>query len=266
MKVCVDQFLLSNWLFIKSCCFLWSKSVNDLIFIPHFDKVVIKSITRGTSELIAEISHKDFNQMIFQLKLYAKIDILNNKMPESFSINLKIDNKICWFRCSLHPSLHGNSLAIRFIRPNFFQWNDSLNFKGLNIIFGKTGSGKTTMLYGIMTNFIGHIISLEDPIEYELLNVCQTDISHIGYSECIKSAMRLNPNLIIIGEIRDSNSANAAILAALTGHAVIATMHAGSFDDLFLRMKQMNCLNFEKVINKFMHIQDYKITETVSYQ
>ncbi len=261
MKVFADSFLISNWLFIKSCCFLWSKHITDLVFIPNLTNVIIKAVHQGHSESIAEVNLNDFKDMMFKLKLYAKVDLLQENKPQNFSINLGFNHDICWFRCSIHPSLHSSTLAIRLIRPMFFQWNQSLEFKGLNIIFGPTGSGKTTYLYGIMSTFPGHIISLEDPIEYELPNVCQTDVSSIGYDEYIKSAMRMNPELIFIGEIRNSESAHAAILAALTGHGVIATMHAGSVNDIFLRMKQMGCLNFEDIIAKCIQIKNYQVIE-----
>lgn len=264
-KIFVDPFLASNWLLIKSCCFLWKHAISDLIFIPYINKILIKSKHLSLSEIIGEIDHNTFQHMCFQLKLFCKLNLLNDSLPQSCSINMKINDEIYWFRCSFHPSLHGNSLSIRYIRSEFFTWKEKIEFTGLNIIFGKTGSGKSTILYGIMSNFDGHGVSLEEPIEYELPNVCQTDVTNLGYLAAVKSVLRQCPDRIYIGEIRDIESANAAITAALTGHTVITTMHAGNIQNIFNRMKQMNCINFSNVINTFIFVNDFKYQIIESY-
>lgn len=256
-KIRIDKFLSTNSLFIKACVFLWSKKVSDLIFIPYVDHVLIKYKHLGINKNIAIIKNDAYTYMLFQLKLFAGLNLVNKNLIQSCSIPIIIDEKKYWFRCSFHPSLNGDSLAIRFVQSTFFQWNESIEFRGLNIIFGTTGSGKSTILYGIMNNFNGHVVSLEDPVEYELQNACQTNVSDIGYDNALKSVLRQCPNMICIGEIRDCVSANAAIMAALTGHCVITTIHASSKKDIINRLEQMGCKNFEHLISHYIYVENF---------
>lgn len=108
-----------------------------------------------------------------------------------------------------------------------------------------------------MSHFPGHVVSLEDPIEYELPNVCQTNIHEIKYSDALKSVLRQSPDMICIGEIRDKDTADSVINAALTGHIVLSTIHTSSIEELFNRMKEWNCHQFSSVIKQVIFVDNF---------
>ena len=126
--------------------------------------------------------------------------------------------------------------------------------KGLTLIGGRTCSGKTTLMYSYLNVFKGHSISLEDPVEYFFPHVLQTNVSDMGYEQGIKSALRQNPDLICIGEIRDKESAKAAVQASLTGHKVIATIHISSPEEVFFRMKDLESKFFDQVFSNLIFL------------
>jgi type II secretory ATPase GspE/PulE/Tfp pilus assembly ATPase PilB-like protein len=256
-KLVIDEFLVSNWLFVKSICFLFSKKAFDIIFIPKANDVVIKVKSIKASEIIATIHKHKYESMIFSLKLYSSLNVVDKDIIQSSCIFVHINNIKYGFRCSFHPSAHGDCLAIRIINQNYFSKPNIELSQGLTLIAGTTGSGKSTLLYSIMSNFPGHVVSLEDPIEYELPNVCQTNVQQIKYNDALKSVLRQSPDMICIGEIRDKDSADCLINAALTGHIVISTIHASSINDVFSRMKEWNCHQFTSIIKRIIFVNNF---------
>ena len=262
-----DFLLSSNSILIKSVAILWYSGSNDLLFIPknNIISLIIKQNNKEMNviENMEEINCKTFEKLKFDIKLSCNLSIIEQSKPQTGSFEIAIDHGKYSIRASFHPTNNGECLCLRIIRGALFDLPNTierhLNY-GLNIIGGKTCSGKTTMMYGSITKFKGHVITLEDPVEIHIKNISQTDVTMFGFEEGIKSALRNSPDLICIGEIRSEESAKAAIKAALTGHTVLATIHIASANNLISRLKEMNCNFFDEVLNNIFFMENFQKT------
>jgi general secretion pathway protein E len=260
-----DQLFASNELLVKSICILWYYKAYDIIFIPYKDliKVKLKLPANGQFKIdenssIASINCNKFNKLKMILKLSCNLSIIEDNIPQTGSFQVQIKDKKYSIRCAFHPTNYGEGLSLRIINSEIFKDLDSITVnKGLNIIGGRTCSGKTTLMYSSIIKFKGHCITLEDPVEFLLENISQTDVSIIGYEEGIKSALRQNPDLICIGEIRDKISAQSAIKASLTGHTVLATIHINSPENLIFRLRDFDCNFFEEVLENIYFMDNF---------
>jgi type II secretory ATPase GspE/PulE/Tfp pilus assembly ATPase PilB-like protein len=271
-----DPMLGNNEILVKSICLMWYFEAYDLIFIPHQEKIDVKiklpinnSFSFNEKNPIAQISHEKFDYLKMAIKLAGNLSIINNEIPQTSSFQIKVDNEKFAIRCSFHPTNFGEGLCLRIIKSSIFQNLENISHKidkGLNIIGGRTCSGKTTLMYSSISKFSGHVITLEDPVEFFLENICQTDVSILGYEEGIKSALRQNPDLICIGEIRDKISAKSAIKAALTGHSVLATIHITSPFHLISRLKDFDCDFFDAVLSKIFFVENFQYEEFVFHE
>ena len=181
-----------------------------------------------------------------RLKIMAHLDIAESRRPQSGHVELALNGHLIDLRISTHPTIHGENLAIRFLTKNkgvrkledlgFLSFQIELLRKiknlshGLVVLCGPTGSGKTTTLYSLLSEFDTqrfHIATLEDPIEYQLPGISQTEIHQglLDYRDGIRSLLRQDPDIMLIGEIRDEDTARMAFRASLTGHLVLTTLH-----------------------------------------
>lgn len=188
-------------------------------------------------------------RMISYFKFSSSLDISEKRKPQSGAFQKTLQQQLYSFRISTLPStFHKESLAIRFFRQNYTRPITTLchdntsaqlllslvkQHSGLLLVSGATGSGKTTTLYSLLhycaTKLSRHVITLEDPVECmqeELLQIQINERAGITYSSGLKSILRHSPEVIMIGEIRDKETAQIAMEAALTGHLVISTIHA----------------------------------------
>ena len=257
-KIIVDDFLSNNWLFIKSISYLFIKNACDIIFIPRLNEVLVKLKSIRETINITNINKYKYDSMILSLKLYSSLNVVENNIIQSSCIFVNINGIQYGFRCSFHPSIHGDCLAIRIINQNYFTPVNINLAPGLTLIAGSTGSGKSTLMYSIMSHFPGHVVSLEDPVEYELPHICQTSVQQISYTEALKSILRQSPDMICVGEIRDKDSANCIINAALTGHIVLSTIHANTIEDIFRRIDQWNCGELSSVLQRAILMKNFK--------
>lgn len=275
MVVFEDALLSNNPILVRSICLMWNYNILDLVFIPYEDQIIIKIKTFNNFNLEnTDLSHSlgfynsisnnlnknKYEQLVLNLKLACNLNIIDNSKPQTGSFAINIDNSNFAIRASFHPTNHNQSLCLRLIKESVFnniaEISNELT-KGLNIIGGKTCSGKTTLMYSSIMKFKGHVITLEDPVEILLKNVSQTDVSLIGYEEGIKSALRQSPDLICIGEIRDELSAKAAIKAALTGHIVLATIHISSPESVFFRLEDLGASFARDVISNIFFMENF---------
>ena len=202
---------------------------------------------------------KEFSKMLFHyLKFISNLDLGNINMPQSGNFDYTYQNKIYFFRLSFIQTLDVQSAVLRVlnnhqaIKIEQLSKEDSQNklFKkwclfrgGLTIFSGPTGSGKTTTLHAILetiaTNKKLKVISLEDPIEIHSDSYLQLQINermNLGYEEGIKQLLRHDPDVIMIGEVRDAQTAKTLIRCALSGHMVFTTIHAKSAKEAILRL------------------------------
>ena len=220
----------------------------DIHFHPVEDKV--KVYYRIATDLIyqREIEGSIYNKMIRYIKFKTRLDISVTRMPQDGSFYLLNDNdEKIFIRVSTIPLLDNESLVIRILPDEQYNEFDEIalvekdlvnmyesvkNKNGLFIFTGPTGSGKTTSMYSILTKLAKNdskkILTLENPIEIINDNFVQMQINeemNITYSIGLKAALRQDPDIIMIGEIRDEETARNVFRAALTGHTVISTMH-----------------------------------------
>ncbi|WP_028320482.1 type II secretion system ATPase GspE [Desulfatiglans anilini] len=204
--------------------------------------------------------------VISRVKLMAKLDIAERRLPQDGRIKLKIGDKEIDFRVSTIPTLFGESLVMRILDrdtlildlrkigfPNDIleQWEDLISQPyGMILVTGPTGSGKTSTLYTTLAKINSpenKIITLEEPVEYQLAGVNQIQVnSKIGmtFARGLRSIVRQDPDIILVGEIRDKETADIAIQSALTGHLLFSTLHTNDAAGAVTRLLDMGVESF----------------------
>ncbi|MFV0249063.1 MAG: GspE/PulE family protein [Tenacibaculum sp.] len=192
----------------------------------------------------------EYPKIINRIKIMAGLDIAEKRLPQDGRINLTTDMEDFDIRVSSLPTLYGEKLVLRILSKNnttvalanlgFTQKELQLykNYvkkaQGMVLISGPTGSGKTTTLYAtlkLLNNKDTNILTIEDPIEYTLDGVNQVQLKEnigLNFASTLRTFLRQDPDIIMVGEIRDVNTANMAIRAALTGHLVLSSIHTNS--------------------------------------
>ena len=286
-----DSLLGNNAYYIQFLIILYVIRGYDLLFICARDRVMIKvKAAAGWQKIIAKyypnwkpqgeildyISKIDYDKLLFQIKLALGMNLAES-IIQSKGSQVLFNSEYHGLRLSIHPSNKGENLSMRMLHPiKTYQEHNLTLLPGINLIVGPTCSGKTTLLYKIIQGEWyrnQNIISLEDPVEKQLACATQTDVSIIGYNRGLESALRQNPDIICIGEIRNEISAKAAFRAALTGHRVITTLHSLSEDDpiknmqhCYLRLKELGIPNshIEQLINQIIFCKLGKKPKVIS--
>ena len=207
----------------------------------------------------------EYNSLIARIKDRSKMDLAEKRIAQDGSFNIDINGRLVDLRVSCLPITGGEKIVIRILDPdkvhvgldtigitNIAAWRQGVSRpNGLCLICGPTGSGKTTTLHATateMNRFENAIITIEDPVEYHLPFVSQVNVNEpagLTFSSAIRAAMRQNPDVIIVGEVRDSDTARNAIKGAVTGHMVLATLHTDSIKTAVGRLKDLGIDPFE---------------------
>ncbi len=196
--------------------------------------------------------------IISRLKIMAGMDISERRVPQDGRIKITLGNKAVDLRVSALPAVYGESVVMRildksglllglgelgFCSEHQQMWETLLhNATGVVLVTGPTGSGKTTTLYASLNNLNSSerkIITVEDPVEYQLSGINQVQIHHdIGwdFARALRAIFRQDPDIVMVGEIRDKETAEIAIKAALTGHLVFSTLHTNDTSSSFTRL------------------------------
>ncbi|MCC6319700.1 MAG: Flp pilus assembly complex ATPase component TadA [Gemmatimonadaceae bacterium] len=199
--------------------------------------------------------------LISRFKIMAQLNIAERRVPQDGRIKLKIGNKVIDYRVSTLPTLFGEKVVLRIldkgnltldlekfgIEPSAEQslMEAIMNPYGMVLVTGPTGSGKTTTLYSALSkinNIDVNIMTAEDPVEYNLFGINQVQVrNEIGmtFAAALKAFLRQDPNIIMVGEIRDLETGGIAIKAALTGHLVLSTLHTNSAPETVTRLLDM---------------------------
>ena len=214
------------------------------------NRIIIRIRIEGMLQEIASIKKELWPKLITRIKLLAKLKMNVSDVPQDGRVNVILNDDKIDVRVSTLPTAFGESVVMRLLRSSaqglpfeelgligntFEKLNKAVARPiGMIITTGPTGSGKTTTLYAILNKLNKpnvNIITLEDPIEYKLpgLNQSQIDYSRdYDFAKGLRSILRQDPNVIMVGEIRDGETAEVAVEAALTGHKVLSTVHANS--------------------------------------
>lgn len=199
--------------------------------------------------------------IISRIKVMAALDIAERRLPQDGRFKIKIENREVDFRVSILPSALGEKAALRILdRSQATLDLNLLGFEkesldsvrkvskrphGMILICGPTGSGKTTTLYSILKEIDTpekNLVTVEDPVEYQLHGINQVSIRpeiRLTFAVCLRSILRQDPNVIMVGEIRDFDTADIAIKAALTGHLVLSTLHTTTAAGSIIRLVNM---------------------------
>ncbi len=205
-------------------------------------------------------------QVVSRIKIMAELDIAERRVPQDGRFKVRVKGRSIDFRVSVMPSIHGEDAVLRILDKQDLAQEargvllDSLGFDqptravlsrmanepyGMVLVTGPTGSGKTTTVYAMLSEINhGHdkIITIEDPVEYQLPGVLQIPVNEkkgLTFARGLRSILRHDPDKIMVGEIRDAETAQIAIQSALTGHLVFTTIHANSVFDFIGRFNQM---------------------------
>jgi len=244
------------------------KYASDIHIESREDGVIIKYRIDGVLSNAMEPIDKKFQlPIISRIKVMSDLDISERRVPQDGRFRLKIKDKTIDFRISIMPSIFGEDAVIRILdkemitealselRLDLLGFSDNVLNKfskyivqpyGMVLVTGPTGSGKTTTLYAALTEIKSpedKIITIEDPVEYQIEGITQIPINEkkgLTFARGLRSILRHDPDKIMVGEIRDPETAQIAIQSALTGHLVFTTVHANNVFD---------------VIGRFLHMQ-----------
>ncbi|MGD9870134.1 MAG: GspE/PulE family protein [Thauera sp.] len=227
-----------------------SRSASDLHFEPEAGFLRIRHRIDGILHQARALHRACWPELAVRLKVLSGMDIAESRAPQDGRISLDVGGRPIDFRAATQPTLHGENFVLRILdRDKGIVPLAALALtaaqhaalerilarpEGLILVVGPTGSGKTTTLYSMLQHLNDeavNIMTLEDPVEYPLALIRQTQVgeaSRLGFADGVRALLRQDPDIILVGEIRDADTATMALRAALTGHQVFATLHANS--------------------------------------
>ncbi|VTR91117.1 type ii secretion system protein e : Type II secretion system protein E OS=Planctomyces limnophilus (strain ATCC 43296 / DSM 3776 / IFAM 1008 / 290) GN=Plim_0410 PE=4 SV=1: T2SE_Nter: T2SE [Gemmata massiliana] len=235
-----------------------SQRASDIHVEPFADRVRIRYRIDGVLVERDSAPRRLLAPLLSRLKIMGQIDISEKRRPQDGRIKMTVQGKHFDLRVSLLPSVHGQSAVMRIldrgniqvnIRDLGFADDDYMKFQqiikrpnGIFLVTGPTGSGKTTTLYSALNELNRpdrKIITAEDPVEYYLPGINQVEVKHgigLDFARIIRAMLRQAPNIILVGEIRDKETAEIAVQASLTGHLVFSTLHTNDAPSAVTRL------------------------------
>ncbi|WP_413935418.1 GspE/PulE family protein [Nitrospira sp. BLG_1] len=265
------------------------KRASDIHIEPADGVTEVKNRIDGVLYLAMEpLDLRFHNPLVSRIKVMSELDIAERRVPQDGRFKLRIEQRTIDFRVSIIPSVYGESVVIRILaKEEFTAANkglhlDSLGLKpedlarfrraitasyGMVLVTGPTGSGKTTTLYAALNEVNtkeDKVLTIEDPVEYQLKGVVQIPVNEkkgLTFAKGLRSILRHDPDKIMVGEIRDAETAQIAIQSALTGHLVFTTVHANNAFDVIGRFVNMgiepynfvaslNCIMAQRLVRK----------------
>jgi type IV pilus assembly protein PilB len=237
------------------------RKASDILIEPLEKTIQIRYRVDGILE-VGEAPPKDVHQAIVtRIKVMSKLNVAEHRLPQDGRFKIKFSNKEIDFRVSVLPSSFGEKLALRILdkstllldmeklgfeaQPLKILKESSVRPHGMILICGPTGCGKTTTLYSILKyvdSIEKNLVTVEDPIEYQLDGINQvTALPDVGltFAAALRSILRQDPDIIMVGEIRDYDTVDIAIKAALTGHLVLSTLHTTDAPGALVRLANM---------------------------
>ena len=234
---------------------------SDIHIEPEIGILRVRYRIDGILHEVHSLPKKLQNAIISRVKILSEIDIAESRRPQDGKISVKLENKDLDIRVSTFPTVHGENVVMRLLdRSSILLGLKDLGFtkdnldvfskmiqqpNGIILVTGPTGSGKTTTLYSALSTISTmekNIITIEDPVEYELPLIRQTQVNvkaDVTFANGLRSILRQDPDVIMVGEIRDKETAEIAIQASLTGHLVFSTLHTNDAPSSLTRLIDM---------------------------
>jgi len=234
------------------------RGASDIHFEPEYAFLRIRYRIDGVLETVRSIHKTYLPGITVRLKVISDMNIAETRAPQDGRLSLTLNGRPVDFRVATQPTIHGENIVLRVLdREKSIISLDRMNLpadimarlhrvlarpEGILIVTGPTGSGKTTTLYALLSQVNDetvNIMTLEDPVEYPLTLMRQTSVNEVvrmDFANGIRSIMRQDPDIILVGEIRDQETAEMAFRAAMTGHQVFTTLHTNSALGAFPRL------------------------------
>lgn len=241
-------------------------NVSDIHIEPYESSAFIRYRIDGKLVLHRKIDKREYNMLLSKIKANSGMDITEKRKPQDGKYNININAQKYDLRVSTIPLIYGEKMVLRILYSSRFDYSlSSLNFdniqlnklrkiiamkNGLVIVNGPTGSGKSTTLYTILqeiNNMEVNITTLEDPVEVIMPGINQMSLNKkadVNFANGLRGILRQDPDIIMVGEIRDEETASMAIRAALTGHKVYSTIHTKAPKDVFFRLEDMGIKSY----------------------
>jgi type IV pilus assembly protein PilB len=236
---------------------------SDVHFLPHGDALIVRIRVDGILQKVERIPHEHAAGVISRLKVLAKLDIAEHRIPQDGRISVRASSSRRLFdiRVAVLPTVEGEGVIMRLLEKtrraptlteiglsNELQMQlEKVIFRptGAFLVTGPTGSGKSTTLYAALCDVIRpeiNVITIEDPVEYRLPDVYQLQVNKragLTFATGLRAILRSDPDLLMVGEIRDLETAKITLEAALTGHAVYSTLHTNDAPGALTRLKDL---------------------------
>ncbi len=231
---------------------------SDIHFEPEFAFLRIRYRIDGVLQQVRSLHKSYWPGIAVRLKVISGMDIAETRAPQDGRLSMNLCGRPIDFRVSAHPTIHGENIVLRVLdrersiiplermglRTSTLEQLQLMMSRpeGILIVTGPTGSGKTTTLYSLLSHQnteAVNIMTLEDPVEYPVTQMRQTSVAEVNkvdFANGIRSIMRQDPDIILVGEVRDSDTATMAFRAAMTGHQVFTTLHTNSALGAFPRL------------------------------
>lgn len=240
------------------------RGASDIHFEPEFAFLRIRYRIDGVLQQVRSLHKSYWGGVVVRLKVVSGLDIAETRAPQDGRISMNLCGRPIDFRVSSHPTINGENIVLRVLdREKSIIPMERMGLRaetlaelkimmtrpeGIVIVTGPTGSGKTTTLYSLLSfrnTEAVNIMTLEDPVEYPVSMMRQTSVAEVNkvdFANGIRSIMRQDPDIILVGEVRDEDTATMAFRAAMTGHQVFTTLHTNSALGVFPRLSDIGIL------------------------
>lgn len=249
---------------------LFTQAIRQKASDIHLETYEHTMVTRfrvdGVLREILEIQRLLAPPIVSRIKVMAKLDIAEKRIPQDGRITLQMAEHLIDVRVSTLPSNHGERVVLRLLDKKAVQLDLTTlgmpshtlqrahqllaNPHGVILVTGPTGSGKTTSLYAMLTHLneiSRNILTIEDPVEYDLPGIGQTQVNskiQLTFAKGLRAILRQDPDVVMVGEIRDGETAEIAVQASLTGHLVLSTLHTNTAIGAITRLREMGVESF----------------------